>query len=48
MAEAQELLADALSTRVTIQRGRRKGKIVIEFGSDEDLERILGIIARPG
>ncbi len=48
VAEAEELLGEALATRVRIQRGRRKGKIVIEFGSDEDLERILGIIARPG
>lgn len=44
-AQLEELLADALATRVRVQRGRRKGKIVIEFGSDEDLDRIVSAIA---
>lgn len=43
--QLEELLGDALATRVRVQRGRRKGKIVIEFGSDEDLDRIVSAIA---
>ncbi|HEX6208780.1 MAG TPA: ParB/RepB/Spo0J family partition protein [Actinomycetota bacterium] len=43
--QVEELLGDALATRVRIQRGRRKGKIVIEFGSDDDLDRIVSAIA---
>jgi ParB family chromosome partitioning protein len=44
-AQLEELLGDALATKVRVQRGRRKGKIVIEFGSDEDLDRIVSSIA---
>ncbi|HUG88889.1 MAG TPA: ParB/RepB/Spo0J family partition protein [Actinomycetota bacterium] len=44
-AQVEELLGDALATKVRVQRGRRKGKIVIEFGSDEDLDRIVTTIA---
>jgi ParB family transcriptional regulator, chromosome partitioning protein len=43
--QAQELLADELSTTVRIQMGRRKGKIVIEVGSRKDLDRIVSRIA---
>jgi ParB family chromosome partitioning protein len=46
--QAQELLTDQLSTRVQIQMGRRKGKIVIEIGSRDDLDRIVSRIAAPG
>jgi ParB family chromosome partitioning protein len=34
-------LSDALDTRVKVEMGRRKGKIVVEFSSLEDLERIV-------
>lgn len=44
MAEAQETLADRLGTRVRIQTGKRKGKVVIEFASEEDLARIVDVI----
>ncbi len=37
-------LADHLDTRVTIALGQRKGKVVVEFASVEDLNRILGVI----
>lgn len=47
LAEAEELLAEALATRVRVERGKRKGKVVIEFGSDEDLVRIVESIAGP-
>jgi ParB family chromosome partitioning protein len=42
--EVEEALADALGTRVRIQRTRRKGRIVIDFGSKADLDRIAGTI----
>jgi ParB family chromosome partitioning protein len=40
-AEVEEILSEALSTRVRVQIGRRRGKIVVEFGSAEDLERLV-------
>ncbi|MEU1623996.1 ParB/RepB/Spo0J family partition protein [Streptomyces sp. NPDC020096] len=40
-------LSDRFETRVKVDLGQRKGKIVVEFASIEDLERILGEIA-PG
>jgi ParB family chromosome partitioning protein len=40
-------LSDRFETRVKVDLGQRKGKIVVEFASIEDLERILGTIA-PG
>lgn len=40
-------LSDRFDTRVKVDLGQRKGKIVVEFASMEDLERILGTIA-PG
>jgi ParB family transcriptional regulator, chromosome partitioning protein len=45
LLQMEELLGDALSTRVRIQKGRRKGKIVIEFGSGKDLDRLVTAIA---
>jgi ParB family chromosome partitioning protein len=47
LAEVEEVLAERLATRVMILAGRRKGKIVLEFGSPEDLERIVAAIAPP-
>jgi ParB family transcriptional regulator, chromosome partitioning protein len=41
LMQMEEALGDALSTRVRVQRAKRKGKIVIEFGSKGDLERIV-------
>jgi ParB family chromosome partitioning protein len=37
-------LADHLDTRVSVELGNKKGKIVIEFATIEDLDRILKII----
>jgi ParB family chromosome partitioning protein len=34
-------LSDAFETRVKVELGQRKGKIVVEFASIEDLERIV-------
>ena len=38
-------LSDVYETRVTITEGARKGKIVIEFAGEEDLQRIADLIA---
>src|SRR5699024_1120123 len=41
LEERESVLRDRLGTAVSINRGKRKGKIEIEFYSNEDLERIL-------
>jgi len=38
-------LADSLDTRVKVQLGKQKGKVLIEFASVQDLNRIIGILA---
>ena len=38
-------LSDAFETTVKIQIGRAKGRIVVEFGSVDDLQRIIGQMA---
>lgn len=48
LREVADRLADSFDTRVTVTQGQRKGKIVVEFGSAEDLERILGLMQGPG
>ena len=40
LLELEELLADHLSTRVSVQMGAKRGKIAIDFADLEDLERI--------
>nr|WP_202447409.1 ParB/RepB/Spo0J family partition protein [Streptomyces sp. SID5468] len=47
LSDLASRLSDRLDTRVKVDLGQRKGKIVVEFASIEDLERILGSIA-PG
>ncbi|MEU0509998.1 MULTISPECIES: ParB/RepB/Spo0J family partition protein [unclassified Amycolatopsis] len=37
-------LSDTFDTRVKVDLGRRKGRIVVEFGSIDDLERIVSIM----
>jgi ParB family chromosome partitioning protein len=39
-----ERLSDTLDTRVKVELGQRKGRIVVEFGSMDDLQRIAGLI----
>jgi len=39
--EAEEILSEQLQTRVLIKMGKRRGKIVVEFSSADDLERIV-------
>jgi ParB family chromosome partitioning protein len=41
---AAELLSDYLDTRVSVESGTGKGKIVIEFAGSEDLQRIVDLI----
>ena len=39
-----ERLSDAFDTKVRVELGRRKGRIVVEFGSIQDLERIVDLM----
>jgi ParB family chromosome partitioning protein len=42
--DISDLLANKLDTRVTIELGKSKGKITIEFADEEDLKRITQIL----
>jgi ParB family chromosome partitioning protein len=44
MQEMAEHLSDSFDTKVTVSMGQRKGKIVVEFGSVDDLERIVALM----
>lgn len=44
LQEVAERLSSAFDTRVTVSLGKRKGKIVVEFGSVEDLQRIVDLM----
>lgn len=44
LQDLAELLSDRYDTRVRVELGQRKGRIVVEFGSVEDLERIAGLM----
>jgi ParB family transcriptional regulator, chromosome partitioning protein len=48
LAEVEEILSEQLATRVVIRMGRRRGQVVIEFGSADDLERIVSEIVGSG
>ena len=41
-------LADSFDTKVTATMGKRKGRIVIEFGDLEDFDRIMSLIENDG
>lgn len=41
---AAEILSGYLDTRVSVESGKGKGKIVIEFAGNEDLQRIVDLI----
>jgi len=47
LAGLAERLSDALETRVSVELGRRRGKLVVQFATIDDLERIVAQIA-PG
>ena len=44
LTELANRLSDALDTRVKVELGQRKGKIVVEFASLDDLDRIVKAI----
>jgi len=44
LQDVAETLSSAFDTRVTVSLGKRKGKIVVEFGSVEDLQRIVDLM----
>ena len=44
--ELQERLQNALGTKVQISQGKKKGKIEIEYYSEDELERIISLIQR--
>ncbi|OBI21050.1 ParB/RepB/Spo0J family partition protein [Mycobacterium sp. E2497] len=44
LQEVAERLSNAFDTRVTVSLGKRKGKIVVEFGSVDDLQRIVDMM----
>jgi ParB family chromosome partitioning protein len=48
LAEVEEILSEQLATRVVIRMGRKRGQVVIEFGSADDLERIVSEIVGSG
>src|SRR5581483_5147662 len=47
LMELEELLSRHLDTRVKVEMGGRKGKMVIEFADLEDLERLYTLITEP-
>ena len=47
LAVLADRLADRFETRVKVDLGRSKGRIVVEFASIDDLERIVALMA-PG
>jgi ParB family chromosome partitioning protein len=44
LQQLAESLSDAFDTCVKVELGRRKGRIVVEFGSVDDLERIVALM----
>ena len=47
LVELAERLSDRFETRVKVDMGRAKGKLTIEFGSRDDLERIVAMLDAP-
>lgn len=47
LQDVADRLSTAFDTRVTVSLGKRKGKIVVEFGSVDDLQRIIEVMAPP-
>jgi ParB family chromosome partitioning protein len=48
LVEVEEILSEQLATRVQIRMGKKRGQVVIEFGSADDLERIVSEIIGSG
>ncbi|HEX9504951.1 MAG TPA: ParB/RepB/Spo0J family partition protein, partial [Acidimicrobiia bacterium] len=47
LVELEELLGDHLETRVKITMGSARGKVVVDFSTLEDLERIYRLMTGP-
>jgi ParB family transcriptional regulator, chromosome partitioning protein len=47
LQDVAERLSTVFDTRVTVSLGKRKGKIVVEFGSVDDLQRIIDLMPPP-
>jgi ParB family chromosome partitioning protein len=45
LARLESTLSDLLETRVTVELGRRHGKLTVAFASLDDLQRVLGVLA---
>jgi ParB family chromosome partitioning protein len=45
LQEVADRLSNNFDTRVKVELGRRKGRIVVEFASVDDLERIVGLMS---
>ncbi|MEZ5250046.1 MAG: hypothetical protein R2713_12805 [Ilumatobacteraceae bacterium] len=45
LLELEELLADCLSTKVSVSMGTKRGKLVVEFADLEDLERLYHLMS---
>lgn len=43
-----EDISDALDTKVSVQMGKKRGKIVVEFGGPEDFDRITDLLKYRG
>ena len=48
LVDLADRLSDRFETRVKVDIGRAKGKVTIEFGSREDLDRIVAMLGVPG
>ena len=46
LQEISTRLGDFFDARVEVTKGPRKGRIVVEFASDDDLQRIVGLLRR--
>ena len=47
LLELEELLSERLATRVKVEMGARKGRVLVEFATLEDLERIYRAMTEP-
>jgi ParB family chromosome partitioning protein len=48
LQDVAERLSESFDTKVTVSLGKRKGKIVVEFGSVDDLQRIVELMEQSG
>jgi ParB family chromosome partitioning protein len=48
LQDVADRLSNTFDTRVKVELGKRKGKIVVEFGSVDDLERIVELMSKNG